>query len=164
MQNSQRGIETIYIIFAVVIVLLLSIGGFFLMSLGNSQGNDVIAGNTNAGRLAANTNQPSLNTNTFAENNVGLAARTILVTAQQWSFTPSTITVKKGEKVTLNIQSLDVAHGFQLPDFDVNATLTAGKTTSVTFTPDKVGAYSFSCSVQCGKGHADMTGKLVVQD
>jgi len=91
-------------------------------------------------------------------------AITIAVIAKQWEFVPSTITVKKGQIVTLTITSTDVTHGFALPDFNINSTFEAGKTTTVTFTADKTGSFSFFCSVICGEGHRDMKGTLVVTE
>ncbi len=86
------------------------------------------------------------------------------VTAKQWSFEPASITVKKGTKVNLKITSIDVAHGFSLPDFNVNTRLEPGQETVVEFTPDKVGSFNFFCSVFCGSGHGGMTGTLVVEE
>jgi len=85
------------------------------------------------------------------------------MTARQWSFEPSTITVKKDDKVRLNIKNEDVTHGFALFEFDVNERLAPGKTTTIEFTADKTGEYVFFCSVPCGKGHKDMKGKLIVE-
>lgn len=89
--------------------------------------------------------------------------RNISLTAKRWEFSPATITVKKGEHVTLSIQSVDVTHGFSIPDFNVSATLKPNETTVVEFTPDKTGTFTFACNVFCGQGHADMTGTLIVE-
>lgn len=89
--------------------------------------------------------------------------KVIAVSAKQWEFSPATITVKKGTKVTLNITSSDVAHGFDLSAFNVSANLEPGKTASVTFMADKTGTFPFFCSVFCGSGHGGMQGKLVVE-
>ncbi|MBI2411354.1 MAG: cupredoxin domain-containing protein [Candidatus Kerfeldbacteria bacterium] len=91
------------------------------------------------------------------------ATQTFSMTAKQWSFSPSSITVNEGDTVTLNITSKDVEHGFYIDEFNVNATLSAGKTTTVTFVASKAGTYSFFCSVYCGEGHPDMSGTLVVK-
>ena len=85
------------------------------------------------------------------------------MTARKWEFEPSTITVNEGDRVILNIKNEDVAHGFAIFEFDVNERLPPGKTTKVEFTADKKGEYIFFCSVQCGKGHGDMKGKLIVK-
>lgn len=83
--------------------------------------------------------------------------------ARQWDFNPATITVSEGDEVKLNIKSVDVTHGFSLFEFGVNERLTPGKTTTVEFTADKKGEYTFFCSVPCGRGHRDMNGKLIVE-
>jgi len=83
--------------------------------------------------------------------------------ARQWDFVPSRITVKEGDKVKLNIRTVDVTHGFTLFEFGVSERLTPGTTTTVEFTADKKGDYTFFCSVPCGRGHSAMKGKLVVE-
>lgn len=87
------------------------------------------------------------------------------ITARQWEFEPSTIVVKKGDEVKLNISSVDVTHGFSLPEFDINNVHLVPDTTSfITFTADKTGSFTFSCSVFCGSGHSNMDGILIVQE
>ena len=89
------------------------------------------------------------------------------ITAKQFDFTPSTITVKEGDEVRFVITTLDSGigsgHGFSLAAFGVNERLQPGKTTTVEFTADKKGTFSFFCSVVCGSGHGGMNGKLVVE-
>lgn len=84
------------------------------------------------------------------------------VVASQFEFTPSTITVKKGDTVKLNLLSEDVPHGFSLAAFDINETLTPGKTITVEFVADQAGTFNFICNVVCGSGHSGMTGQLIV--
>lgn len=91
------------------------------------------------------------------------AVRSFSMTAKQWSFEPSTITVNKGDKVKLTIKSVDVNHGFAISEFGVNRTLAAGKTEVIEFTADKTGTFSFFCSVMCGSGHKSMKGTLIVK-
>ncbi len=83
--------------------------------------------------------------------------------AKKWQFDPSTINVKQGDKVRLKIKSIDVTHGFSLPDFNVNENLEPEKEVVVEFIADKKGEFSFFCSVFCGEGHSGMKGKLVVE-
>ncbi len=85
------------------------------------------------------------------------------MTASQWKFEPNAITVKQGDTVRLQIKSIDVTHGFNLPAFGVNEQLDAGKTATIEFVADKKGTFAFSCSVVCGAGHSGMAGKLVVE-
>lgn len=85
------------------------------------------------------------------------------VTAKNWAFDPEVITVKQGDKVKLKIKSVDVTHGFALPDFDVKIDLVPNKEETVEFIAEKKGEFTFFCSVMCGAGHRDMKGKLVVE-
>lgn len=86
------------------------------------------------------------------------------LTAKRWEFEPNTITVKEGDRVKLNIRSLDVDHGISIPQFNVNnKNLKPGATTVVEFTADKKGTFSFSCNVFCGSGHEGMKGTLIVE-
>lgn len=89
--------------------------------------------------------------------------KTFSMTAKQWEFTPSTITVNKGDQVVLSITSTDVKHGFAIPAFGVNVDLNPNQTTTVRFTADQAGTHKFRCSVLCGSGHGGMTGTLIVK-
>lgn len=91
------------------------------------------------------------------------ATKTFDLVAQQFEFTPATITVNQGDTVVLNLTSSDVPHGFSLPQFNVSETITPGKTTTVEFVADTTGTFTFACSLVCGSGHAGMSGTLVVQ-
>ena len=85
------------------------------------------------------------------------------ITAKSWAFDPAVITVKQGDKVKLTIKSIDVTHGFALTDFNIKVDLTPNKEETVEFIADKKGEFTFFCSVMCGEGHRDMTGKLIVE-
>ena len=85
------------------------------------------------------------------------------MTAKNWQFSPATITVHTGDKVRLKITSLDVTHGFALPDYNIKADLAPGVEQTIEFVADKSGTFPFHCSVFCGAGHREMVGSLVVQ-
>lgn len=91
------------------------------------------------------------------------SVKEISMTAKKFAFDPSEIRVKQGETVRLKIKSLDVIHGFALPDFNVDQQLEPGKEVTVEFVADKKGTFIFMCSVLCGSGHSDMKGTLVVE-
>ena len=90
--------------------------------------------------------------------------RVIKVTAKQFEFSPSQITVKKNEAVIIELTSTDREHGFRLRAFNVRADVKPGQPARVSFTPDKAGSFTFSCDVFCGSGHEDMEGTLVVTE
>ncbi len=92
-----------------------------------------------------------------------IATKRFDVTARQFEFEPGTIEVNQGDVVILKIKSIDVDHGFALPDFGVSQYLESGKDVSVQFTADKKGTFTFFCNVLCGSGHDSMKGTLVVK-
>ncbi|MGH9823107.1 MAG: cupredoxin domain-containing protein [Blastocatellia bacterium] len=95
----------------------------------------------------------------------GAAAKHVVkLTAQRFAFEPSTITVKKGEPVVIEITSSDVPHGFALPDFNVQTEISPGKTSRVSFTTDKAGEFTFACYIFCGSGHEEMSGTIKVTE
>jgi cytochrome c oxidase subunit 2 len=86
------------------------------------------------------------------------------VKAQQFSFNPSEIDLKKGQHVKLVITSPDVAHGITaIPELGIpNTQIPAGQTVTIEFDATQTGTFPFRCSVFCGEGHRAMTGELVV--
>jgi len=86
----------------------------------------------------------------------------IKVVARRFTFTPSEIRLKKGVPTTLEFTSLDVVMGFNAPDFGVRSDIVPGKTSRVSFTPDKTGKFTFQCDIFCGSGHEDMNGVIIV--
>ena len=85
------------------------------------------------------------------------------MTAKQWEFEPSEITVNKGDTVKLHITSEDVKHGFGLPEFGINVDLEPGETVDVEFVADETGTFPFACTVVCGSGHIGMEGQVIVE-
>ena len=86
----------------------------------------------------------------------------IRVDAKRFDYTPSQLTLKKGEAVILELTSSDVLMGFNLPDFNLRADVIPDKVTRVRFVPDKAGSFTFLCDVFCGSKHEEMNGRLTV--
>lgn len=88
----------------------------------------------------------------------------ITVEGNEFAFTPSVITVKQGEEVTVTFKNTGkYPHNFTISDLNVQSdTIQPGEQTTVTFTPDKTGSFTYICTVP---GHADkgMKGTLTVQ-
>lgn len=89
--------------------------------------------------------------------------RTIKMTAELWKFTPNVVTVKQGEKVTLEVTGVSGTHGLAIPELGINETIIQGKTVTIDVPTDKTGTFDFRCSIQCGSGHSEMTGKIVIE-
>lgn len=110
---------------------------------------------------------------------------TIDMTTQQWRFdvvniseqnrakaSPSSpqdvfndlkLTVTKGDTIVLKIKNLDVPHGFGLDEFGINTVTPPGEVTTIKFTANQEGQFTFYCTVFCGTGHPNHKGTLIVQ-
>ena len=107
--------------------------------------------------------QPEVKTEDKNKGPEVAAVKEFKITANNFAFSPSTITVKKGDKVKLTVTSTDVDHGIAIKEYDINTKVNKGKTETIEFTADKAGEFEFYCSVFCGSGHKNMKGKLIVQ-
>jgi cytochrome c oxidase subunit II len=87
----------------------------------------------------------------------------IVMTAQKYDFNPEVITVKQNEHVKLVITALDHDHGFKIDALHIDQLLKQGEPTTIEFTADTTGTFSFQCSHFCGLGHKGMKGQLVVE-
>ncbi len=128
----------------IVFLVIFVIGFWFLESMGKNK--DLIS--------PLNSSLPQNLSNSVSE---------IEVTAQQFSFIPDSIRVKLGETVRLKIKSIDVTHGFALPEFEINEVLQPGKEIQVEFQATRKGSFQFFCSIACGIGHSKMRGTLIVE-
>jgi cytochrome c oxidase subunit 2 len=95
-------------------------------------------------------------------NGTSDSAQVVNIEAQQWSFSPNTIALSKGQTVDFELTSKDVHHGFSLPDFGVRADIIPGQPSKVRVILDKAGTYNFHCDYYCGSGHEGMSGQIVV--
>jgi len=94
----------------------------------------------------------------------GGETREFRMTAKKYEFNPSTVTVRKGERVKLVVTALDKDHGLKIEAFGIEQVLKKGQTTTIEFTADKSGEFPFVCSKFCGFGHGKMKGKLLVEE
>jgi cytochrome c oxidase subunit II len=105
----------------------------------------VVAPKTNLARAAVNPN-----------------TKVIEITAKKFEFTPSEITLKKGEPVILRLTSADRVHGFMSKPLKIDTDIPPGKTTDVAVTPDSAGGFTVICDHYCGTGHGNMKMKVTV--
>ena len=88
--------------------------------------------------------------------------KVIEITAKKFEFTPSEITLKKGEPVILRLTSADRIHGFMSKPLKIDTDIADGKTTDVALTPDAAGDFTVICDHYCGTGHGNMKMKVTV--
>mgnify|MGYP001559487528 CR=1 FL=1 len=63
------------------------------------------------------------------------------------------------QQVTRNIG----VHGFAVPDLGINVPVAPGQTVTIDIPTDNVGTFALFCSIQCGSGHSDMRGQIVIE-
>jgi cytochrome c oxidase subunit 2 len=89
--------------------------------------------------------------------------RRIEITAKRFTYSPDTITLKKGEPVILVLRSSDVTHGLKISELKVRTSeIKKGEATEIQFTPLEAGHYTGKCAHFCGKGHGSMTLQIDV--
>ena len=89
----------------------------------------------------------------------------IKITAQKYRFEPEILKVPINTHVFIEIESLDVMHGFKLERYGIDKEIPAkgeGKVVVEFYTRER-GTYKFKCSHRCGLMHPWMNGKLVVE-
>jgi cytochrome c oxidase subunit 2 len=95
---------------------------------------------------------------------VAVQGRVIPITAELWKWAPNVIQAKKDEVVTLQVTGISGTHGFSVPDLGIDQTIFMGKTVNIPLPTGKAGSFPFACSFQCGSGHADMKGQIIITE
>ena len=88
--------------------------------------------------------------------------KVIEITAKKFEFSPSEITIKKGEPVILRLSSSDRVHGFMSKPLKIDTDIPADKSEDVAVTPDTAGDFTVICDHYCGTGHGNMKMKVTV--
>lgn len=90
--------------------------------------------------------------------------RTVEVSVRRYEFSPSTIEAGVGEHLRLRLTSEDRTHGFGVEAFGVDVLVPrGGRTVVIEFAPSRTGVFEILCTEDCGRGHDDMKGTLVVK-
>jgi heme/copper-type cytochrome/quinol oxidase subunit 2 len=88
--------------------------------------------------------------------------RNFQVKASQYAYTPSNLQVNPGDRVTIELVSMDVVHGLYIDGYDVSVEADPGQTARLEFTADREGSFRMRCNVTCGAMHPFMIGKIQV--
>lgn len=87
----------------------------------------------------------------------------IKVVMKKYLIEPDVIKVKSGELVELEVTTLDVPHGFDIPDLGIREPVQKGHPAVFTFKAPGKGEYQITCGITCGPHHDDMKARLVVE-
>lgn len=88
--------------------------------------------------------------------------RVVELVARRFRYEPAEVPLKVGEKVVVQIRSLDFVHGMNIPDLNRRLDLVPGKVTTLELQPMAPGTIDFVCDNFCGDGHEEMHGRFVV--
>lgn len=85
------------------------------------------------------------------------------ISAENYAFTPSTITVKKGNRVRLEVTAVDRTYGFAIMDYGVNQLVPSGESIVVSFLAEKSGTFEIKNTHITSGAARDMKGTLIVE-
>ncbi|MCH8121212.1 MAG: hypothetical protein IIC00_16000 [Planctomycetes bacterium] len=106
----------------------------------------------------------------------------LTITARKYAFEPSVIKVNRGDRISINLITKDVTHGFYMEGYDIDAKVQPGDSPEysklllrhpskkddfqevdrIEFIADKTGKFRYRCSVTCGYMHPFMLGEMIV--
>ncbi len=97
--------------------------------------------------------------------NLGDGRYQVDIIAFQWSFRPARVELNNPREVIFRIYSIDVIHGFQIVDTNVNAMLFPGYIAVVIWRPSQNvnGTLLVICNEYCGIGHSGMYMEIVIK-
>lgn len=94
----------------------------------------------------------------------GGESKEIYIRAFRYGYDPSTITINKGDHVTLVVEAQDSIHGLYIEGYDIKVEdITPGSPVKIEFTANYVGTFRIRCATLCGALHPFMISQLTVQ-
>lgn len=140
---------------AVIIILVVAGGGYYFMNSGKSATTPVTS------EVSVPTVAPESESATTPS---AMTENEITVEGGEFKFTPSEITVKKGEKVKLTFKNAGAfQHDFTIADLNVaTKRIQPGEEDSVEFSPEETGEFKIICSVG-NHEEQGMVGTLLVE-
>lgn len=160
---------------AVAIIILVLLGGFLIYRNVGVAPTEINVENNNssAGGTSEETDLPDNNTSSLPTTppppppppptGAPVTVKEFSVDATSFSFTPSTMTVNKGDTVKITVKNLKGTHDLKIDAFNAGTrTLQAGESQTITFVADKAGSFEYYCSI--GNHRAmGMKGTLTVR-
>lgn len=147
-------------IFIVMIVLGVLGLGYFTF-LGKENGDKTVQKEENLAQDSSNKEAPKSESEKKDVTDNPSEPRIIKIQAKKFEFSEQIINIKKGEKVKIVVENLDIDHGIMIPELVFPPTQKSFM--EIDLAVDKPGEYRFFCSNEiCGQGHGKMVGKIVV--
>ncbi|MBI3573869.1 cupredoxin domain-containing protein [Candidatus Kaiserbacteria bacterium] len=143
---------------ALIVIAVLALGGWYYYSQ-QKLGDTGAAQNTNDSNMngtpsdtSANTPAGGMETGTVPEN-VSTSVSTgpekdLAVSGFNFGFSPSTLTVKRGDHVKITFTNSGGMHDFKIDEFNVaTSRIGTGESATVEFDATKAGTFQYYCSV-----------------
>lgn len=89
-------------------------------------------------------------------------ARTFLIDASRFEYTPAFLHVNPGDQVTIELVATDVVHGLSIDGYNLETIADPGRPATISFVASRPGSFRLHCTVTCGNLHPFMTGELLV--
>lgn len=151
---NKAGIWTI-----IVVIVLVAIGAFIYINSKNIAVTETVPTNE-VSSLPVETGTTTDMTIASSTN----AVKEFIVSGESFSFTPNTISVKKGDTVKITFKNVEGFHDFKIDEFNVaTARIGGGKEETVTFVADKAGQFQYYCSVGSHRANG-MWGTITVSE
>ena len=150
-------------IIAIIIVLVLIIGGFLLYKKKGEAPTQSYPNTPTYENTSPTATMPLPTTESSTTTIEKSVIKEITISTSNFAFSSKNITVNKGETVKLTLKNTQGTHNLKLDAFNVGTRiLNTGEDQTITFVADKAGSFEFYCSV--GNHRAmGMVGSLVVK-
>ncbi len=153
-------------VYILVIVLVLLVAGGWLFMQGGEKVEAPVTNTAQNLELELNDDIGLVDENvstTTTETTSAEVVKEFTVSGTNYAFDPSTIKVKKGDKVKITFKNTQGFHDWVMDEYGVATKQTNAPTTEVLeFTADKVGSFEYYCSVGSHRAMG-MKGTLVVE-
>jgi plastocyanin len=134
------------------VVLVLLIAGYFIYKMNKN----------NSGFVGTPASNPSQTDSSNSQSPTG-PVKEFTVDGSNYQFSPTTLTVNKGDNVKIIFKDDDGMHNLAIEGYNVTtSTIKAGSDSSVSFVADKTGNFTYYCSVGNHR-EKGMVGTLTVQ-
>jgi cytochrome c oxidase subunit 2 len=97
----------------------------------------------------------------FARLSAQPAPKVFTLTARRFRFEPQELVLPAGERVVVEVRSLDFIHGLNVPALRWRADLPPSRTTLLELPAQAPGTIEFLCDNFCGEGHETMHGRFI---
>jgi cytochrome c oxidase subunit 2 len=92
------------------------------------------------------------------------AGSTVTVRASRRGFTPSSLSLRRGETARVVLSSADGEHCFAIDELRIEKRIVPGRETRFDLTPDRSGTFAFHCCLESGEAAQAERGQLTVSE